>query len=166
LLRSQKSATRLAVKAYRYAKVVRDRAADPHARYPVESVKQEVLIPEVHLARQDEHIRQWIANSGLEYPVDVEDPDYGPALRRYLAFSSPGFGRLLLLPPLDSTTILYNRFYWFRKFMLICRAKRGRDIHIEQQEAKILADAAGSYDRSIVEALAKLVDKEMAERSP
>lgn len=50
-----------------------------------------LLVPATALHSTDDQIGPLVAESAKKYSVNVEDPDYGPAFRYYLLFSTPSY---------------------------------------------------------------------------
>jgi hypothetical protein len=70
------------------------------------------------------------------------------ALLNYAALSSAA-----ARPRHDAMELLYNRYYWFAKFVQGHHARYGYDAKLAQQLRRILELAPGEIDRSVIEKL-------------
>jgi hypothetical protein len=61
-------------------------------------------------------------------PDLLNDVDFGPMLRVYVALTDGRVGGAL-----TAEDLLYNRYFWFRRFANAHRAKFGEDAGIEQR---------------------------------
>jgi hypothetical protein len=111
------------------------------------------LVAETILAAKDEQIRQRIRDSGQRHGNDVDHQRYGQALRRFLLFSQ--WPELLHgeVPDLDAETLLYNSYYWLKRFSKLYMAEHGYQAGFEQQAFQLLEHADVSFDWSIIERL-------------
>jgi len=119
-----------------------------------------LLIPEAILQAKDREIRQLAESLRGRYGVDIDNDIYGPAFRYYLAFSHQP--SLLAVTPsdLDDKAVLYNRFYWFSKFVKLHTMKHGYDPGLEQQTFQLLEQASCQIDWSVIEDISRLVSSE------
>jgi hypothetical protein len=89
----------------------------------------------------------------------IEDVTYGAPFLNYLAFSQQSALALIGRADLSQEEILYNRYYWFLKFIKLYMSKHGYDAGLEQQAFKMLEHATCDIDWSVVEEISALVGR-------
>lgn len=75
------------------------------------------------------------------------------AFRYYLLFSDPACIRAAGLDDIPVTSLFYNRYYWFKRFVNQRATVHGYDAGLEQQAFKLLEAAPEDVDWSVLEAL-------------
>jgi len=109
------------------------------------------LIPEAILESKDHEIRELIKSSDQTYAVDIDDDLYGQALRRYLLFSQWPTVLQTDVPELNDELVLYNTYYWLKRFSKLYKAKHGHDAGLEDQAIELLTYADCEFDWSVIE---------------
>lgn len=124
------------------------------------------LVPQEVLESRENEMRQLIASDALAHALDIDDPVYGQAFRRFLIlsrWSSSGAGSL---PDLDEATLFCSRYYWFLRSIRLYASTDGPDAGLEQQAYPMLERADLDIDGSIIEQIEARVEMEVGGPRP
>jgi hypothetical protein len=91
------------------------------------------------------------------------DPSYEMPLRYYLVFSEGLMGRVGL-GEMTSEASFYNAYYWFKRFVAECSARRGYDAGLEQQAYQMLESAPDDVDWSVLGEIDARLNTELGPR--
>lgn len=113
--------------------------------------KDPLIPPETLVPIQAELLRR-IDQLDLPLAVDVREGEAGEALARSLLFE---YWPDLLggSEELDRERLLYNRYYWFVRFVAIWQAAHGYDAGLEQQAFLMVEQADMQLDWDLLQQL-------------
>lgn len=113
---------------------------------------EDPLIPAENLVPLQARLLSRIDQLDPPLAVNVREGEAGEALARSLLFERwPDL--LDGAENLDSTRLLYNRYYWFVRFKTLWQAAHGYDAGLEQQAFKMLENADANLDWKLLEEL-------------
>jgi hypothetical protein len=117
------------------------------------------------LQARDNEIREKIESLYKSSPAEEGDELAAAALRYYRLFSSESLPPQVDIGGLTNAKVLYNRYYWFLTYAKRHMRYSGYDAGLEQQAFKLLDQAECEVDWSMVEAIVRRVEREVAETS-
>jgi hypothetical protein len=122
-------------------------------------MRPDILVPEEILSMHDGDILSRVARLRPPVAIDLHDPRYGTAFRRYLLFTHWPF--LIQDRRAGDSALLYNQYYWFIKFMRLFEQMNGPDAGLKQQTIQILERSQYDIDWAMIEQIERLIEQEL-----
>lgn len=91
----------------------------------------------------------------IELNVDINESHYADSYIYYMLFTY--WPELVHLDSTD-VTVLYNRYFYFKKFAILYQSAHGRDVGFDQQAFGILETAIEELDWTVIEAISKQLE--------
>jgi hypothetical protein len=113
----------------------------------------QLLVPSTTLSSHEQAIGVATKDAAAMHRRELDDPDYGAALRYFLLFSDPARIAAAGITGLDELGAFYNAYYWFKRFAALRADRLGFDAGIEQQAFGLLERAPADVDWSAIEAI-------------
>ena len=121
-----------------------------------------ILIPESELAAHDDEVKAKANSIEEAVSVDLDNEVYGVAFGRYLLLSH--WPELVEgTETIAEKTLLYNRYYWFMRFVRAYCAQHGPDAGLEQQAFQMLEQSMTDIDWQVVEAIENRIKSELGQ---
>lgn len=110
----------------------------------------QIFYSDQELTKHRSTVLQNAEGGDLKIHIDLNNEHYGNSFIDYLLFTHyPD----LVNPDVTSPKVLYNRYYFFGKFIRLYQAEHGRDVGLDQQAFQILETATIVFDWSVIEAI-------------
>jgi hypothetical protein len=117
-----------------------------------------VLIPECELLRHESVVIAKAASIAPGLSFDVEDRHYGADFVRYLLLTH--WPRLVGVEFRGDNQLVYNRYYWFCRFVRAYERMNGQDAGLQQQAFQILEHCSEPVDWELVSEIESRVKEE------
>ena len=115
---------------------------------------KQLLIPEGRISPLHNEARRAASCLASNVTFDLDDRLYGPPYLNYLVLTN--FKERLPAKWQKEPLNLYNRYYWFRRFIRLHCTIHGEDAGLEQQAFQILEQSMADLDWQVIEAIDEL----------